>query len=71
MAEKHTRDSVRQWQLSELLDQPTDDGGYRDPIEVSREKTSWILENHHPEPLEELQQAELTKILEAAERELG
>jgi len=70
MAQKHTRNTVRKWQLSDLTDQPAADGGYRDPIEVAREKTEWILENHHPQPLEELQQAELTKILEAAAREL-
>jgi hypothetical protein len=31
----------------------------------------WILENHHPEPLEEAKQRELTRILSAAEKELG
>ena len=35
------------------------------------EKVDWILENHHPQPLEVTQQDELTHILEAAERELG
>jgi hypothetical protein len=43
----------------------------RDPIEVAREKADWILGNHHPEPLEEIQQAELTRILAGANREIG
>ena len=47
-----------------------EDGGFRDPIEVAREKVAWILDNHHPEPLEPAQEAELGRILQAAEREL-
>jgi len=71
LAQKHTRDHVRQWQLSELTSQPKEGGGYRDPIEVAREKTEWILKHHYPEPLERAQQRELNRILEAAERELS
>jgi trimethylamine--corrinoid protein Co-methyltransferase len=67
----HTRDNVRRRRFSDLVAQPKDGGGYRDPIEVAREKVEWILENHHPEPLEEAQQAELKRILEAADQELG
>jgi hypothetical protein len=32
---------------------------------------AWIREHHHPEPLEAAQQAELTRILAAADREIG
>jgi trimethylamine--corrinoid protein Co-methyltransferase len=71
LAQKHTRQQMHQWELSELVNQPSPGGGYRDPIEVAREKTVWILENHHPQPLEETQQAELTRILQAAEGESG
>jgi trimethylamine--corrinoid protein Co-methyltransferase len=71
LAQRHTRENIRKWQLSELVHQPSAKGGYRDPIEVAREKTDWILENHHPEPLDEAQQAEFERILRAAERELG
>jgi trimethylamine--corrinoid protein Co-methyltransferase len=71
LAQKHTREHMRRWQLSELTTQPKEGGGYRDPIEVAREKTEWILENHHPEPLEEAQRRELTRMLQTAERELG
>jgi hypothetical protein len=62
---------MRKWQLSELVNQPGEGGDYRDPVEVAREKTDWILEHHHPEPLDEAQQAEFGRILQAAERELG
>ncbi len=71
LTQKHTRNHVRQWQLSGLIAQPKEEGGYRDPIEVAREKTEWILENHHPEPLGEAQQAELRRILRTAEQEIG
>ena len=71
LAQKHTRDHMRKWQLSELVNQPGEGGGYRDPVEVAREKTDWILENHHPEPLADAQKAEMDRILQAADQELG
>jgi trimethylamine--corrinoid protein Co-methyltransferase len=71
LRQKHTRTHIRRRQFSDLTSQPKDGGGYRDPIEVAQEKVAWILENHHPEPLEEAQQAELTRILQVAKRELG
>jgi trimethylamine--corrinoid protein Co-methyltransferase len=70
LREKHTRTHLRQREFSDLAAQPIE-GGYRDPIEVAQEKVQWILENHHPKPLEGAQQAELKRILEAADRELG
>jgi len=71
LAQKHTRDHLRQRQFSDLVAQPKAGGGYRDPIQVAREKVDWILEHHQPEPLDEAKQAELKRILEAAERELS
>ena len=71
LAQRHTRDHVREWELSELTFRPSEDGGYRDPIQVAREKTEWILEHHCPEPLEDSQRRELSRILEAADGELG
>jgi trimethylamine--corrinoid protein Co-methyltransferase len=70
LAQEHTRQHLRQRWFSELTTLPKKRGGYRDPIEGAREKTNWILENHHPEPLDEAQQAELARILQTAEREL-
>jgi trimethylamine--corrinoid protein Co-methyltransferase len=68
---KHTRTHLRQRRFSDLIAQPAPGGGYRDPVEVAREKVAWILAHHYPEPLSEAQRVELTRILAAAERELG
>jgi trimethylamine--corrinoid protein Co-methyltransferase len=40
-------------------------------IEIARAEALDILHNHRPQPLEEAQQAELKRILQAAERELA
>ena len=71
LSQRHTRDHMRRRRFSDLAAQPEEGGGYRDPIQVAREKTEYILEHHHPQPLEEAQRAELGCILEAADRELG
>jgi trimethylamine--corrinoid protein Co-methyltransferase len=71
LAHRHTRTNLRRRQFSELTGQPRQGGGYRDPLEVAQEKVDWILSNHLPQPLEEAQKAELTKILKAADREEG
>jgi trimethylamine--corrinoid protein Co-methyltransferase len=71
LREKHTRDYFRKLDFSEILYIADTGGSYRDPLEVAKEKTNWILENHHPEPLSENQQHELTRIVETAERELS
>ena len=68
---RHTRDMMRKREFSDICHQVINSSGYRDPVEVAREKAEWILENHHPLPLEIKQQEELVKILEAADRELG
>jgi hypothetical protein len=47
------------------------DGNYLEAREAARQKLAWILENHHPEPLEAAKQAELTRILAAADREMN
>ena len=69
LAQKHTRIHLRQRQFSEIASQPHPKGGFRDPLEVARDKTEWILANHHPQPLEPAQQLELQRILAAADRE--
>jgi trimethylamine--corrinoid protein Co-methyltransferase len=53
LEQRHTGRNLRKLEFSELTTQPTPEGGYGDPIDVAREKTDWILENHHPEPLDE------------------
>ncbi len=67
--QEHTRQKFRELEWSELSGQPKEGGGFRDPIEVAREKTDWILANHQPEPLPDEQRAELARILRAADRE--
>jgi trimethylamine--corrinoid protein Co-methyltransferase len=71
LSHRHTRTHMRRRQFSDITRQQGADGRMRDPIEVAREKTDWILENHHPEPLAQAQQAELDRILKAAEGEMG
>lgn len=69
--EPHTRDHMRTSMRRALTHEPAPDGGFRDPVEVARERVAWIRANHHPEPLEAAQQVELARILAAAGRELG
>ncbi len=64
----HTRHKFRELKFSEISGQPNKGGGYRDPIDVAREKTDWILENHQPEPLTDYQKAELSRILRTADK---
>jgi trimethylamine--corrinoid protein Co-methyltransferase len=71
LGQRHTREYMHKLDFSDLVYVPGKGGGYRDPLEVAREKTDWILKNHHPEPLSEGQQAEFSRILDAAERELA
>lgn len=72
LALRHTRDKMHSLEFSDLVFQPQKSGGgYQDPIEVAREQTEWILANHEPEPLAEVQQVELKRILRSAEREIG
>jgi trimethylamine--corrinoid protein Co-methyltransferase len=64
----HTRLHMHRRLFSELTMQPAPGQGLRDPVEVAKEKFDWILANHHPEPLDAAQQAELSRILAAADR---
>jgi trimethylamine--corrinoid protein Co-methyltransferase len=71
LRQKHTRTHIRRRQFSDLVAQVGPDGGYRDPVKVAREKIAQILATHQPAPLEDVQQAELTRILQTAEGELA
>lgn len=70
LSQPHTRKHLRKLEFSELSLQLQEGEGYLSAIEFAREKTDWILENHHPEPLSEAQRKELIQILQSAEREL-
>jgi trimethylamine--corrinoid protein Co-methyltransferase len=71
LAQKHTRRHMRTGMVPGLAHQIAQDGSYRDPLEVARERVTWILENHQPLPLDQAAQAELAQLLAAAERELS
>jgi trimethylamine--corrinoid protein Co-methyltransferase len=68
---RHTRENTRKRIVSELTMQPAHGQGFRDPVEVARDKVDWILQNHHPEPLGMAQERELTRILAAADQEVA
>jgi trimethylamine--corrinoid protein Co-methyltransferase len=71
LAQKHTRKHMPSAMKRSLLHQLDSNNDYRDPVLVAQEKVDWILKNHKPEPLEEVKQAELARILSAAGQELG
>jgi len=71
LAQKHTRLHMRDAMKRGITHQVGPDGKYRDPRQVAIEKVKWILDNHQPEPLEADKQVELTRILAAADKELG
>ncbi len=71
LRQRHTRTHLRRRKFSDLVAQPLPGGGYREPMAVAREKVKQILDTHWPEPLDEAQQAEMRRILSAAEGELG
>lgn len=71
LSQPHTRENIRKFDFAErgLGIEPSEDG--LGPIKYALDKTEWILENHHPLPLEEDKQAELKEILKAADQELA
>jgi trimethylamine--corrinoid protein Co-methyltransferase len=69
LAQKHTREHIRDFRLSSLLRQKEHDGKPRDPREIALEKFKHIEASYHPQPLHKEVLTELDRILEAAERE--
>lgn len=70
LSQKHTRTHMPHGMKRAITQQLNSEGGYRSVREVAREKVAWILENHHPDPLEGAKQKELNRILETAGQEL-
>jgi len=66
---RHTRQNLHRRVFSDLTHLPGTGNTLRDPVDIAREKVTWILENHHPEPLDKAQQTELEQILKAAEKD--
>jgi trimethylamine--corrinoid protein Co-methyltransferase len=71
LAQKHTRKHMRDSMQPAVTHQMDPQGGYRDALQVARERARWILDNYEPEPLEKAKQTELTRILEAAGKEFS
>lgn len=69
LSQKHTRTHMRSALVRAVTHQLDAENKYRLPRDVAREKIAWILENHHPEPLDEPIQKELVRIIRAATRE--
>ena len=67
----HTRQNLHSRIFSDLTMQPSQNNGFRDPVEVAKDRVDWILKNHHPEPLDHAQQKELSSILAAADKDFG
>jgi trimethylamine--corrinoid protein Co-methyltransferase len=70
LGQKHTRAHFRETLVRGINHQLGPDGKYRDPRQVAIEKVDWIRKNHQPEPLAQEKQAELKRILAAADKEL-
>jgi len=70
LGNRHTRRHMRGAVVPAITHQAAPGGGYRDPLEVAREKADWILREYRPQPLEADKAAELTRILDAADAEL-
>jgi trimethylamine--corrinoid protein Co-methyltransferase len=70
LSQPHTRTHIRTAMKRAITHQLNEESKYRNPREVARQKVSWILENHHPEPLEKHVQDEISRIIQSATREL-
>jgi trimethylamine--corrinoid protein Co-methyltransferase len=71
LAEVRTaKDLPKLWSPSILLELSNEPGEkYQDPVKIAHESIEWILENHHPAPLPEEVQQELSKIAAAADED--
>ena len=70
LSQKHTRKHMRTAMVRGVIHQLDSMGKYRNQTEYAREKVTWILENHHPEPPPADVQKEINRILAAADKEL-
>jgi trimethylamine--corrinoid protein Co-methyltransferase len=68
---RHTRENLHRRVFSELTMQPGQSAGFRDPVDVAEKKVDWILDNHHPDPLDPGRQKELSRILAIADQDFA
>jgi trimethylamine--corrinoid protein Co-methyltransferase len=69
LAQKHTREHIRDFWLSPLQRQKDEQGEHRDPRELALEVFKEIERSHHPEPLPDEKLKELERIIQSAENE--
>lgn len=70
LSQKHTRKHMRTSMVRGVIHQLDAMGQYLDPIEYARERVTWIMDNHHPEPPPDDVQNEINRLLTAADNEL-
>ena len=70
LGHRHTRTHMRDAVVRGVTHEFGPDGGYRDALEVARERAQLLWREYRPEPLEADKAAELARIAAAAEREL-
>lgn len=70
LGHRHTRTHMRDAVVRGVTHEFAPGGGYRDALEVARERALEIWRDYRPAPLDEDQAAELARIAAAAEREL-
>jgi len=69
LAQKHTREHIRDFRLSPLQRQKDSDNQPRDPRQMALERFMEIEKNHYPEPLPDDVLEELDRVIEGAEKE--
>lgn len=72
LMEDHTLDNIRQIPFSDLIMETSKKGrvGPEAELETAMEIAREIIESHWPEPLDEARQAELERVVAAADREI-
>ncbi len=70
LGNRHTRRHMRGAVTPAITHEAGPGGAFRDPVEVARERAEGLWREYRPEPLDEAQAAELTRILAAADAEL-
>ena len=69
LGQPHTRRHMGAAVARSLAQVIGDDGQYRDPVAVARERAVRLLEEYEPEPLDGAKARELRRIVEAADRD--
>jgi trimethylamine--corrinoid protein Co-methyltransferase len=70
LGQPHTRRHMGAAVARSLAQVIGDDGRYRDPLHVARDRALHILDVHEPEPLDADKRREVRRIVEAADRAL-